>query len=61
MWPVNFGPLILNGEKTPINGCFGLQKNRYGAYLMIFEPREKTGFRGFRPGPTQMGLYNHRR
>ena len=26
------------------------------------EPRyEKTGFRGFRPGPTQTGLYSHRR
>ena len=25
------------------------------------EPRcEKTGLRGFRPGPTQTGLYNHR-
>ena len=28
----------------------------------IFEPRcEKTGLRGFRPGPTQTGLYYHRR
>ena len=27
-----------------------------------FEPRcEKTGLRGFRPGPTQTGLYNHKR
>ena len=27
----------------------------------IIEPRsEKTGLRGFRPGPTQTGLYNHR-
>ena len=27
-----------------------------------FEPRsEKTGIRGFRPGPTQTGLYSHRR
>ena len=26
------------------------------------EPRcEKTGLRGFRPGPTQNGLYNHTR
>ena len=26
------------------------------------EPRcEKTGLRGFRPGPTQTGLYNHTR
>ena len=28
--------------------------------LKIFEPRcEKTGLRGFRPGLTQTGLYNH--
>ena len=26
------------------------------------EPRcEKTGLQGFRPGPTQTGLYSHRR
>ena len=26
------------------------------------KPRcEKTGLRGFRPGPTQTGLYSHRR
>ena len=29
--------------------------------LLQFEPRsEKTGLRGFPPGPTQTGLYNHR-
>ena len=29
---------------------------------VINEPRcEKTGLRGFRPGPTQTGLYSHRR
>ena len=29
---------------------------------MIYEPRcEKTGLRGFRPGPTQTGLYSHGR
>ena len=28
----------------------------------IYEPRgEKTGLRGIRPGPTQTGLYSHRR
>ena len=27
-----------------------------------YEPRcEKTGLRGFRPGPTQTGVYSHRR
>ena len=30
--------------------------------IPIFEPRcEKTGLRGFRPGPTQTGLYSHSR
>ena len=28
----------------------------------LYEPRcEKTGLRGFRPGPTQIGLCSHRR
>ena len=32
------------------------------SYKNISEPHcEKTGFRGFRPGPTQTGLYSHRR
>ena len=31
-------------------------------YCDLYEPRcEKTGLRGFRPGPTQTGLYSHRR
>ena len=30
--------------------------------IVLNEPRcEKTGLRGFRPGPTQTGLYSHRR
>ena len=30
-------------------------------YTAIFEPRrQKTGLRGFRPGPTQTVLYSHR-
>ena len=30
--------------------------------LSLNEPRcEKTGPRGFRPGPTQTGLYSHRK
>ena len=29
---------------------------------LSYEPRcEKTGLRGFRPGPTQTGLYSHRK
>ena len=32
------------------------------ARCVLIEPRRvKTGFRGFRPGPTQTRLYNHRR
>ena len=32
------------------------------AMVMTLEPRsEKTGLRGFRPGPTQTELYSHRR
>ena len=31
-------------------------------FLKLYEPRsEKTGLCGFRPGPTQTGLYSHRR
>ena len=30
--------------------------------IFIYEPRyEKTGLRGFGPGPTKTGLYSHRR
>ena len=30
--------------------------------IILYEPRsEKTGLWGFRPGPTQTGLYSHRR
>ena len=31
-------------------------------HVILFEPRrEKTGLRGFRPGPTQTGLYKLRK
>ena len=31
-------------------------------FMLLFEPRcEKTGLLGFRPGPTQTGLYSHKR
>ena len=33
-----------------------------GYGVLLYEPHsEKTGLRGFRPGPTQIGLYSHRR
>ena len=32
----------------------------FATFAVIFEPRsEKTGLRGFRPGPTETGLRNH--
>ena len=35
---------------------------KVGFRLSSYEPRsEKTGLRGFRPGPTKTGLYSHRR
>ena len=30
-------------------------------FVLSFEPRKKTGLWGLRPGPTQTGLYSHRR
>ena len=39
-----------------------LSENLWSLQWLPFEPRrEKTGLRGFRPGPTQTGLYSHRR
>ena len=48
--------MSINGEKLTANDQS--DKN----FVFINEPRsEKTGLRGFRPGPTQTGLYGHRR
>ena len=45
--------------------CFrtpGTPPCRFFTCYEPYEPRsEKTGLRGFRPGPTQTGLYSHRR
>ena len=39
-----------------------LSSPRLCFFIVLNEPRcEKTGFRGFRPGSTQTGLYSHRR
>ena len=40
---------------------FKKKKTKVRSYnVTIFEPRsEKTGLRGFRPGPTQTRLYSH--
>ena len=38
-----------------------LQKTELIVLILQFEPRsEKTGLRGFRPGPAQTGLYEGR-
>ena len=42
--------LLTHSGTYPIKGMF------------VYEPRsEKTGLRGFRPGPTQIRLYSYRR
>ena len=39
-----------------------LQADLHAIVVCIYEPRrEKTGLRGFRPGPTQTGLYKLRK
>ena len=48
--------MFLDQDKNAFCPCF------LSWLLSIYEPRsEKTGLRGFRPGPTQTGLCNHRR
>ena len=63
----------LNSYPPRHNILFSCQRNhmllldRFGQGLgnicsLLTEPRcEKTGLRSFRPGPTQTGMYNHRR
>ena len=49
---------------TEFKATIGLSKHQTETHThsVTYEPRcEKTGLRGFRPGPTQTGLYNHRR
>ena len=53
-------------EASKVNSIYLHEKqndfNVHFEYVPIYEPRsEKTGLRGFRPGPTQTGLYSHRR
>ena len=46
-----------------INLCI-IRNERWQSKMLetLNEPRcEKTGLRGLQPGPTQTGLYNHRR
>ena len=60
--------IIISSTKSVFFICLKLTKNQAHAQkvfkISFFqnEPRyEKTGLRGFRPGPTQTGLYSHRR
>ena len=52
---VKLKPKYANMPAEHFRSCF--------FYTVVqYEPRcEKTGLRGFRPGPTPTGLYNHRR
>ena len=46
-------------SKWLIVNCYGLISLKN--ILPVFEPRYKTGLRGFRPSPTQTELYSHRK
>ena len=53
-----------NADETyrGLNESMGRQYRAFVRYQFSSAPRpEKTGLRGFRPGPTQTGLYNHTR
>ena len=55
-----------NIKKVPMYDNKGFGKLCYKHYSFLrhptYEPRsEKTNLRGFRPGPTQTGLYSYRR
>ena len=59
-----WGLLYWQAVKEPLHSGLGLSNNLNVKSLKRSrnEPRyEKTGLRGFRPGPTQTGLCNHRR
>ena len=59
-------PLVINwfifGHGVVIDYIPHFYRGKLGCTgVYTFEPqREKTGFRGFRPGPTQADLYSHR-
>ena len=50
------------GSASKFEGSQKVKYNYHKGDYQSIEPRcEKTGLRGFRPGPTQTGLYNNRR
>ena len=52
-------PAWMPSRFVPLFFTYG--KKQVFSHLLAFEPREKTGLRGFRPGPTLTGLYYYRR
>ena len=65
-------PTLLHLQMDPVQdnvnaNMFNLNLHKYMYNILCyfvapFEPcSEKTGLPGFRPGPTQTGLYSHRR
>ena len=51
-----------NDPMNRILSHVGTEQPLPGSLSVLYEPRrEKTGLRGFRPGPTQTGLYKLRK
>ena len=49
-------------QTTSIDSLVSVQAENNKSVWKLLEPRrEKTGLRGFRPGPTQTGLYKLRK
>ena len=73
--PILLYALLLSKFVFPSTVCLGryfgsdcncswslhILKNTFYTYKINEPRREKTGFRGFRPGLTQTDLYSHRR
>ena len=58
---VRKGALLLTLSCLSVSFHFILNVGELEVTLKSNEPRcEKTDLRGFRPGPTQTGLYSHR-
>ena len=55
-----YGEIVRVIPEFSLSSLFILSYHAY--YVCIYEPRcEKTGLRGFRPGPIHTRLYSHRR
>ena len=59
-WPGSIRPWVVSAQ---FGGSFRpIFSRSLICELIVYEPRcEKTGLRDFRLGPTQTGLYSHRR